>query len=399
MRTLLIGIGFLSACLVAGCPQNAGVTALIGISSTQGDAPLTISLSATGSTAVNGPLTYSWDLGDGSTSSAAEVIHTYDNPGRYLVILRVTDANGVTDSDSQEVRVRGTGVVAAISADVTSGAAPLLVTFDGTGSSAPDDSIYSYAWDFGDGTTSGLAQPQKVYAQAGTFTVTLTVTTDGGLEGTTSATIRVVTSTASLQFDGVSFANLPTSSTGAAVALEDFTIEAWVKSENEGGNLFSIGSGALALEIEPSNNALRILVNGIPVNATASSLAGTWRHIAVVYSFNATTATVYLDGQSLVSTNVSSAINATAITLGNGYRGKLADIRLWEDVRTSDEIAGSMNTRLSGAESNLLGYWMLDEGSGQTLGNDGDSGADGTLGSSAAAESADPAWSTDGPGL
>ena len=55
----------------------------------------------------------------------------------------------------------------------------------------PDGTIISWSWDFGDGTTSNERNPTKVYGSAGTYTVRLTVTDDGGLTATVSKTVTV----------------------------------------------------------------------------------------------------------------------------------------------------------------------------------------------------------------
>jgi len=68
---------------------------------------------------------------------------------------------------------------------------PLTVNFSSSNSSDPDGTIVSYAWDFGDGTTSTEANPVKTYSSAGTYTVTLTVTDNSGLTGSTSAAVTV----------------------------------------------------------------------------------------------------------------------------------------------------------------------------------------------------------------
>ena len=58
----------------------------------------------------------------------------------------------------------------------TSSTANLTAFLDASGSSDPDGTISSYAWNFGDGQTGSGATPSHPYAAAGTYTVTLTVT-------------------------------------------------------------------------------------------------------------------------------------------------------------------------------------------------------------------------------
>ncbi|WP_216214000.1 M4 family metallopeptidase [Amycolatopsis aidingensis] len=63
-------------------------------------------------------------------------------------------------------------------------------SFDGSGSSDPDGSVVSYAWDFGDGQSGSGVSPSHTYGEAGTYSVVLTVTDD---EGNTGRATREVT--------------------------------------------------------------------------------------------------------------------------------------------------------------------------------------------------------------
>jgi PKD repeat protein len=63
----------------------------------------------------------------------------------------------------------------------------LLCKFDASGSSDPDNGIASYAWSFGDGSIPQSGQTvSHTYPKAGSYTVTLTVTDNGGATASTS---------------------------------------------------------------------------------------------------------------------------------------------------------------------------------------------------------------------
>ncbi len=106
------------------------------------------------------------------------------------------------------------------------------VTFDGTGSFDPDGgSIVSYAWDFGDGNTGIGADPTNVYAVAGTYTVSLTVTDDEGevsVPATTTASIALDEAPTALTdgpYNGT--VNVPLVMDGSASFDTDGVIVSW----------------------------------------------------------------------------------------------------------------------------------------------------------------------------
>jgi len=123
---------------------------------------------------------------------------------------------------------------AVISANPTSGTAPLAVAFNGSGSTDLDGTISSYAWNFGDGATGTGATISHTYDVAGTFTTTLTVTDNGNATSTASVVIVV----ASTQINAPT--NLTGSSSNRVVTLrwtdnanneQGFTIERAVKAK------------------------------------------------------------------------------------------------------------------------------------------------------------------------
>jgi len=86
-------------------------------------------------------------------------------------------------------RIRYQAPVASFTASPTSGPAPLTVSFNAAGSSAPVG-IASYAWTFGDGATASGVTASHTYA-GGTFTARLTIT---DLNGATSTATRTIAS-------------------------------------------------------------------------------------------------------------------------------------------------------------------------------------------------------------
>ena len=140
-----------------------------------------LALTADGSTSSDPDGTvasYAWNFGDGTTGTGATASHTYAAAGSYTVTLTVTDDRGATNAVSRSVTVRAPNKAPV--AAFTSSATDLTATFDGSGSSDPDGTIASYAWDFGDGASASTAKAAHTYAAGGSYTVKLTVTDDRG---------------------------------------------------------------------------------------------------------------------------------------------------------------------------------------------------------------------------
>ena len=67
----------------------------------------------------------------------------------------------------------------------------LTCTFNASSSYDPDGSVASYQWNFGDGSTSSMVYPEHNYANAGSYTVVLTVTDESSLTDTKSRLVTV----------------------------------------------------------------------------------------------------------------------------------------------------------------------------------------------------------------
>jgi len=118
-------------------------------------------------------VSYAWNFGDGNTSTVVNPTHTYAQNGTYTVTLTVTDNEGATDTSTTTATIADTEPNADFTGTPTSGPEPLTVAF--TDASTSYDGIVAWAWDFGDGNTSTEQNPTHVYAEAGLYTVSLTV--------------------------------------------------------------------------------------------------------------------------------------------------------------------------------------------------------------------------------
>jgi len=151
------------------------VTASFSATPTSGIAPLTVSFTNTSS----GDYTsLSWNFGDGNTSTDTNPTHEFATPGNFTVTLTASGPGGTDIETYTDYITVYQAVNAEFSADLNSGIAPLEIHF--TNLSTGDYATLS--WDFGDGGTSTDANPTYVYNAGGTFTVTLTVSGNGGTD-------------------------------------------------------------------------------------------------------------------------------------------------------------------------------------------------------------------------
>lgn len=160
--------------MVVSFAQTANFTANI----TSGCSPLVVSFQdqSTGS-----PIKWSWDMGNGATSTLQNPSTTYISTGTYSVKLTVTYANGTTSAQTKTafITVYNEPTVD-FTSDKVSGCFPAVIQFTDLSTTPAGTNINSWKWDFGDGNTSNQQNPKYTYRVPGTYTVILTVGTDKG---------------------------------------------------------------------------------------------------------------------------------------------------------------------------------------------------------------------------
>ncbi|MEZ4845389.1 MAG: PKD domain-containing protein [Bacteroidia bacterium] len=154
---------------------DAPIAMFAGISGCSGS-NLTFSNTSSGAT------TYTWNFGDGGTSTSANPSHTYSAAGNYVVSLTAKNANGCSNTYQQTVIISGTPTANFTANNACLGSA---VTFTNTSVGGSSN------WNFGDGTSSGQFSPMHSYAAVGNYTVNLTVTSAQGCTSSTSKMVSV----------------------------------------------------------------------------------------------------------------------------------------------------------------------------------------------------------------
>jgi PKD repeat protein len=183
--------GTSSVIISATAAPNQSPVASAGANVTSGYAPLTVNFSSQGSFDPDGTITgYSWNFGDGTTSTQANPSKTYNTVGNYTATLTVTDNNGATASSSVQISVQqnpnaviyvnGITMSLVSSSRGTSGRAVVTV-YDGSGAPRSGVTVSGNWSGLTKGSVTGTTDSsgQVVFTSAatkkrGTFTFTVT---------------------------------------------------------------------------------------------------------------------------------------------------------------------------------------------------------------------------------
>jgi PKD repeat protein len=128
-----------------------------------------------------GPLVaWNWNFGDNQTADVQNPEHIYADPGKYRVVLTVTDSGGLQVSGTIEITVAPPGNNPPIANfNYSQQNRKLVIDFTDT-SADTDGTIVSWNWDFDDNSTSTIQNPSHTYFSAGRYLVTLRVSDNAG---------------------------------------------------------------------------------------------------------------------------------------------------------------------------------------------------------------------------
>lgn len=193
------------------------------------------------------------------------------------------------------------------------------------------------------------------------------------------------------------------------------TIECWVNFAQHSGAQFLVCKGS-----DREHGAYRLIKGGIEpgthwltfslgrwwdgYSASTSGLSlGTdqWYHVAGTY--DGQTLRLYLDGNLVASKSIgvktvgnSYPLYFSYNDLGGSYpyylTGQLDEVRIWNYTRREEQLQAAMHRVLTGEEYGLVGYWRLNEGTGQVISDSSSGGSNGRLGETTGVDPDDPTW-------
>ncbi|MGM9847296.1 MAG: LamG-like jellyroll fold domain-containing protein [Muribaculaceae bacterium] len=158
---------------------------------------------------------------------------------------------------------------------------------------------------------------------------------------------------------------------------KNLTIELWILADKpQDAVLFSHGSGKDLLELcITADNHLKINANGnsIVSNETIPYEAGTWAHVAMTYSSDGNVSAYYnyteIIGNKYVGTYSGNGTYAFGASIDSSgcFAGKMHNARIWDKIVPLARLQTNSLTLLSGAESNLLAYYPMNEARGTVV--------------------------------
>lgn len=146
-----------------------------------------------------GSLTATWNFGDGESATGLTPAHPYADNGTYSAMLTVSDGEFTITTTAQVTVTNAAPAIAVPAADnATAGAS---YTLDASfGDAGAGDGPWSYAVNWGDGSapaqgtlvTAGPIPASRVYKQAGSFTVQVSVRDKDGAIGSATFPLSVL---------------------------------------------------------------------------------------------------------------------------------------------------------------------------------------------------------------
>jgi hypothetical protein len=344
--------------------------------------------------------TFNW-IKDGSyIAGATSSSYAATSAGNYSCLVSNACGNASSNSIAVQVIPQSVTIMLVGPATICNGAtATMNASSAGTGA--------TYQWKLNGSNIPGATSTSYAATVQGSYTCTATNTCGTFTSNTISIVISGTCSTG-LKFDGSNdYAKVPHLAS-TDLGTGNFTLEAWVNLDvNQTATYPTLVSNRVTnpsgFWIAFENGRLRVSINGATVILGPDLRDNACHHIAVSRS-SLTFTSIYEDGNLLYNlTSPTTTVTTNGFMfIGNDYyysgtsyaalKGNIMEVRVWNIARTQMEIQNARNNTLSGTEPGLVGYFKLDDGTGQIINDYSPTNNDGQLGSTATGDINDPVF-------
>lgn len=154
LAVVVVVVVVISAVAYLMWPRNRAPTiSQAAVSSQTADVNQALTFTAQANDPDGNALTYTWDFGDNTTGTGAEVTHAYAMSGKFIALLTVTDGQGgVVTNDNNLIFVQVSHLISEPTADAQTGPAAAVLSADhtvveaGTTVKFNSNSSWAYVW-------------------------------------------------------------------------------------------------------------------------------------------------------------------------------------------------------------------------------------------------------------
>jgi hypothetical protein len=164
-------------------------------------------------------------------------------------------------------------------------------------------------------------------------------------------------------------------------AAQEFTVEMWINPEAIQNNLAIIvdnnhtGARNWVLQQNFANTNEYWFYTPSSPSIFFNLPANQWSHVVLVNENTTNGKKVYVNGVVVAEVTPTGPIpyNSTRIRFGDyvvggrAWRGQIEEARIWDVVRTADEIRENMHLTLGACETGLVAYYQMNDGAGTTV--------------------------------
>ncbi len=179
----------------------------------------------------------------------------------------------------------------------------------------------------------------------------------------------------SLNYDGINdYSVVPD---GLDLNNKSFTIEFWLRRNELGRKqvVYSKGTSANdAFEIGfDANDKLYVKSATQTFTSALAYTSSLWAHYGVTFNNTTKKLNAFMNDKVALENEAATAVfnGSGSINIGksvyaetNYLNGNVHDLRIWNDVKSGDNIYANMYASLNGSEVNLAGYWPMNEADG-----------------------------------